>query len=320
VTDGFVTAAITKVNIEAQDLEQLNAEGRRCVVQRTPPERKWYTPVITLCSVNTGLITMFNGWEQVVDWNDMPIGFGDQSEVEGDFGTAVEIWTGGKAEDDCPVPTDDTVFAATSSGKSYGYFLFGGTEWELGDIEIGASVSNFTLTGLTVAMNQWGRGPYNVQEIDATGTPGRLLVPLPEDRHLTAFRTKVPPPEITDGGNPVPLDIQTRFVAPDYYYGGPASAPAADVAPEQFSQTNTVTVATAATAFVLTYNGQPTTSIAHTASTPDASVVQTALEGLSNVAPGEVAVSGSAGGPYTVSFVNTGTLTGSATGGTITIG
>lgn len=53
------------------------------------------------------------------------------------------------------------------------------------------------------------------------------------------------------------------------------------------------------TSFTLTFSGQTTGSIAAAAT---AATVQTALEALSNIAPGDVAVSGSAGGPYTVAF------------------
>src|SRR4051812_36839045 len=67
VTKGFVTATLTPVNRDAQDLEQTNAEGRVCVSDRTPPERRWYTAAIELCNVNPGLITMFTGWESVLD-------------------------------------------------------------------------------------------------------------------------------------------------------------------------------------------------------------------------------------------------------------
>jgi hypothetical protein len=51
--------------------------------------------------------------------------------------------------------------------------------------------------------------------------------------------------------------------------------------------------------FTITVNGQTTAGIAYNAI---ASVVQTALEALSNVAPGDVTVTGSAGGPYTLTW------------------
>jgi len=54
--------------------------------------------------------------------------------------------------------------------------------------------------------------------------------------------------------------------------------------------------------FTLTYDGQTTADIAITAT---GATVQTALEALSNLAPGDVAVGGVAGGPYTVTFGGT---------------
>lgn len=57
--------------------------------------------------------------------------------------------------------------------------------------------------------------------------------------------------------------------------------------------------------FTLTYGGQTTAAIPYNAA---AGAVQAALEALSNIAPGDVTVTGAAGGPYTITF--TGTLAG----------
>lgn len=59
----------------------------------------------------------------------------------------------------------------------------------------------------------------------------------------------------------------------------------------------TVTVLATSGNFTLTFNGQTTASIAEAAA---ASAVQSALVALSNVAAGDLIVSGSAGGPFTV--------------------
>lgn len=53
------------------------------------------------------------------------------------------------------------------------------------------------------------------------------------------------------------------------------------------------------TSFTLTLDGETTGSIAAAAT---AAAVQSALEALSNIAPGDVTVTGSAGGPYTLTF------------------
>jgi len=233
VTDGYVSATIAAVMNEAQELEQVNAEGKTCVIDRTPPERKHYKVDVELCNVNTGLITLFNGWEQVLDYNDESVGFRDQKSVDGDYGVALEIWTGGKADDDCPVPVEDSVFTDAGSGKKYGYLLIGATEFTLGDISVSAAVATLTLSGVSLAMPQWGRGPWNVAATDSSNTAGRLLAPLNEDSHYTFFRTPIAPPEPTVDQEPQPLEIATIFTDPDFYFGGPGSAPAADVAPDQ---------------------------------------------------------------------------------------
>jgi hypothetical protein len=69
-------------------------------------------------------------------------------------------------------------------------------------------------------------------------------------------------------------------------------------------QNVTITGSPTGGTFTLTYAGQTTSGIAYNAS---ASTVQSALEALSNIAPGDVVVTGT--GPYTVTF--TGTLAGS---------
>jgi len=233
VTDGFVSVKLAPVMKAAAELEQVNAEGKICVMDRTPPTRKYHTVAIDLCNVNTGLISLFNGWEQVLDYKDDAIGFQDAESVDDQYGVALEIWTGGRSDDDCPTPDTDNIFAGSGSGLSYGYLLLGATEFELGNIDISAAISTFTLTGISIPMPQWGKGPYNVVGQDAAGTPGRLLSPLDDDAHFTLFRTTVAPPEVTPGAEPVPLDISGTFVDPNFYFGGPSGKPPVDIAPDQ---------------------------------------------------------------------------------------
>ena len=64
-------------------------------------------------------------------------------------------------------------------------------------------------------------------------------------------------------------------------------------------QTVTITGTPTGGTFTLNFNGQTTAGIAFNAA---AAAVQSALEALSNLVPGDVTVTGSAGGPYTVTF------------------
>ncbi|AYD82015.1 major tail protein [Mycobacterium phage Saguaro] len=231
VTNGYVSLGLTAVMRDATDLTQDNAEGKECVVDRTEPERRWYTPALELCNVDPDVVTMLTGWETVLDANDEVVGFRDDKKIESEFGVAFELWTSGKSEDDCPdIPDSDAILTQTGSGRKYGYFLFGGTEWVPGDITISAAVATLTLTGRTIALPHWGRGPYNVTH-NAAGEPVRLLQPTSKKEHLTVFRTPLAPPEATDGA--VALATSTIFVDPDFYYGGPADEPAAETAPDQ---------------------------------------------------------------------------------------
>lgn len=62
----------------------------------------------------------------------------------------------------------------------------------------------------------------------------------------------------------------------------------------------TVTVSATGGTFKLTFSGQQTGAIAYNAS---AATVLAALEGLSNIDVGDVEVTGSAGGPWTIKFL-----------------
>ncbi|WP_228981256.1 hypothetical protein [Streptomyces sp. DH12] len=64
-------------------------------------------------------------------------------------------------------------------------------------------------------------------------------------------------------------------------------------------QTLTVTGGPTGGTFTITFSGQTTAAIAYNAT---AAAVQTALEALSNVAPGDITVTGNAGGPWTLTF------------------
>lgn len=89
------------------------------------------------------------------------------------------------------------------------------------------------------------------------------------------------------------------------------------------SEVQTLTIGGSPTGgtFTVTFAGQTTAAIAYNAA---ASAVQTALQALSTIGAGNVAVTGSAGGPYTVTFqgalahdnVPAMTATSSLTGGT----
>lgn len=324
VTDGFVTANFTPQMKDAADLDQNNAEGLICVTERTAPQRKRWNLALELCNVDTGVIALLTSWEQLLDWQDNPNGFQDSESVESELGVAIEIWTGGKAADDCPAPTTDDIFSNPGTGKKYGYTLAFGTEFQLGNVNIGAQVSTLTLTGITFAGPQWGRGPYNVAALDADNTPGRMITPTNNDSHLRMFRTPIAPPENTPAGTPAALAISALFTSPNFYFGGPSNAPAADTAPEQASaEGHTVSfgAATAGTGTLLV-DGLETGTIAYNANDAAVKAAIVALDDGHDAS--DVTVTG---GPLPAAItvattwdadIEPGTATG-LTGGTITV-
>lgn len=85
-----------------------------------------------------------------------------------------------------------------------------------------------------------------------------------------------------------------------------------------------LTSLTAAKTWTLTFDGETTGNIAAKASAT-AAEVQAKLEGVSNVQPGDVTVTGETGGPFTVTFkgqyagVNVPQMTGTGQEGTVTV-
>ena len=226
VTTGYVSVKVDPVRRERQESEVINAQGRVCFMGTTPATRKYHKVDIMFCGVNPDIYGMFTGHERILDYdNKTAIGIGDAAEVDDKTGVAVELWTAGQSDDDCPEPANDDVFSLVGSGLNYGYLHVAGTEWVPSGISVEAKPSDFSLSGISIQPVQWGRGPYNVARTDAAGTAGRLLKPIGKKRHLTFFRTPVEPPAVTNGA--VPLAVKTIFDGK--YFGAQSLA----VAPAQ---------------------------------------------------------------------------------------
>jgi hypothetical protein len=97
-------------------------------------------------------------------------------------------------------------------------------------------------------------------------------------------------------------DVRVVYAAAAGWMQPLIAAANGQVTPAKANEVQTVTVTGAPTGgtFTLTWSGQTTAAIAYNAT---AAAVQSALEALSNIAPGDVIVTGAAGGPYTVTFV-----------------
>lgn len=137
------------------------------------------------------------------------------------------------------------------------------------------------------------------------------------DETVTADRAWLASLDGTNDGNGIALDL-TKFTLGTHYTAGtfqqgknvlksglplgkltasglyaPYASPVNEV------QTVTITGGPTGGTFTLTWSGQTTAAIAYNAT---AAAVQAALVALSNIAPGDVVVTGSAGGPYSVTW------------------
>lgn len=223
VTKGFVTVSFTQSMKDAEDLEQTNADGEICVADRTAPQVRWGNVEINLCDVDTELLGLMTGMPQVLDYANDSVGFRISRDIQVDQGFAFELWSG-TAGDDCDEPETDDVLSASSPVTDFGYWLAPAVvEATIGDIEVGASVSTFTVSGRAVAGPRWGKGPYNVVATDEDNTPGRLLSPMKRDQYVHVQRTTIAPPAITDGAQA--LTLPTPFYGPTAVAVAPEPVP-----------------------------------------------------------------------------------------------
>lgn len=212
VTKGFVSLKFANVWKDAEDLEQANADGENCVTDRTAPELKWTTVEGVFCDVDIELFNFLTGNTMILDYAQKPSGFWQDKTVNTEIGAALELWSG-TAGDDCADPIDDSALEASAAARTYGYWLAPAVvEATLGDIELGASVATFTLSGRAISAPMWGKGPYDVVAQDALNTAGRLLKPIGKNRPWGMMATTIEPPAVTDGA--VPLVLPTPYFGP----------------------------------------------------------------------------------------------------------
>jgi hypothetical protein len=147
--------------------------------------------------------------------------------------------------------------------------------------------------------------------------------------HRTAYvlgmRAPVVPDGATAGGSMAAYGLAMRWIK-DYDFRNAQDRSMLDtyigtnIVADGANEAQTITQGgSGLTSYTLTYDGQTTASIAQAAT---AAQVRSALLALSNVEEGGVDVSGSAGGPYTVTFSggrNVSQMTATPTGGTGTV-
>lgn len=194
VTDGIITIAETRDQNDRQDFFTLNADGKACVTDTSPPILKWLNLTITFCRVDPELFNLITGEPLVLDGSGEAVGFRTREESVDTVNFGFEAWTRISGASAC----------GTTGNVRYGYVLYPWViEGVTGDLTLENGLANFTVTARTRNQSLWGTGPYNVV-LDGTGTPSPLLVPIAEGDHRHLQTTEVAPPESVCGCQPSP--------------------------------------------------------------------------------------------------------------------
>lgn len=186
--NGFVFDCVASIAMEADidegdDLVYKSGTGKICAIKRACPQLLGYNVTLTIGAISPEFIDIVTGQPRYLGFDGEPIGFDDcQYQCPGP-GFGLEWWA-------------PTIGGDCTDGEPK--YLYGLLPWNingrLGDLTVANEVAELEYTGTTKAGGKWGTGPYNVQETDAAGTPGRLLTPLGDTCHRRIFQTSVAPP------------------------------------------------------------------------------------------------------------------------------
>lgn len=189
VTDAFVSATITPNYGEAEEIEQLDANGDVCIEDRSEPALRWLDISLIVCVVDPTMINLITGDPLVLDDAVAPntVGFRIDTELSGSASFALELWSGvtGQACDPAGFP-------------QYGYWLFPwvkDAQWGEWVIQNGALV--LTFTARAVIGSPWGVGPYLIRRDAVTpATLEALLTPIgaTEPMHFQVTSAPLPTP------------------------------------------------------------------------------------------------------------------------------
>jgi hypothetical protein len=186
-TDGIITVEQTATYEDREEFFIKNGNGTFCVQETNPPILKWIQLTLTFCNVDPELVTFLTGQSLVLDDADTPVAIGNDWSTNDaatvNFG--FETWTGVANQENCTTPL-------------FGYGVWPWmVEGTMSDVTYNNGTANFVVTARTKVGNNWGQGPYVVQQSAATATLGNplLLTPaLPSTAHRRMITTLEPPP------------------------------------------------------------------------------------------------------------------------------
>lgn len=197
VVSGFITVTATPNYLDAEEIQQLDANGQLCIDDQGDPALRWVDLSIVLCNVDPDRINIMTGDPLVLNDAVAPeaVGYRLDAAVTGTSRYALELWSGitGQACD-------------AEGNELFGYWLWpfvGQSRW--GESVFGNQGLTPTITSRTFSNSGWDVGPYDVRR-DATvpATLEPLLTPIGATQHQHFEIVSVDPPTAACGGVVLP--------------------------------------------------------------------------------------------------------------------
>jgi len=175
------------------DIEMPGMNGQSCAFKRACPDFRGFDNTGNFWEASPEQIELLTGNPVVLDFNGDPVGWSDE-QVACATGFALEIW--------------QQVLGQECTGEEEGQWFYWLEPWLtnglLGDVTVGPTGLQFSLTAASRKDSQWGVGPWDVQAADAINTPGPLLTSIGANQHRRAFLTTIAPPTAQCGYIAVP--------------------------------------------------------------------------------------------------------------------
>lgn len=187
-TESFVDIAVNPVRLDRQEAQVVNAGGKLCADNPTPPQLRWYDVTITFCKVDPELFNLISAEPLVLNDAAVPeaVGFCSLTDSAASSNFMLEFWVG----------TDEE--GCDGTDVIYGYNIMRLKQGVIGDVTFNNGAITFTVNAITARFgSNWGTGPYNVLVNESganSGFPGPLLTALNPRAHKCFFWTKLPPP------------------------------------------------------------------------------------------------------------------------------
>ena len=196
VVSGFVSVTATPAYLDAEEIQQTDANGQLCIDDQGDPALRWVDLSIVLCQIDPDLINVMTGDPLVLNDATVPeaVGWRLDAAVTGTARYALEVWSGisGQACD-------------PAGNELFGYWLWpfvGQSRFGEAVIQNGALTT--TLTARTFTNSNWGVGPYDVRRDAVTpATAEPLLTPIGATQPQHFEIVSVAPPAAACGATPL---------------------------------------------------------------------------------------------------------------------